>query len=94
MNQSNVVINKDFFFGHLEKTISKAPSGKSVVVDYNGTDTISFKVAGDTVYRTNSISQDFAKEVESYLKEKNVFSFRRFKISPYAFEAYFRKPKV
>lgn len=67
--------------------------GHTLTVLYNGINTLTVWHNDDVAGRSENVSSHVAKEIENHLQLLD-FQIKKFRISPCAFEALARKPRV
>ena len=93
MSETNKTSSTQRFIDSIDELYKKLKGGESLVVIFNGVDTLTLWSNNLVAVRSEKMSALSAKEVKEHLKTLD-FEIRNFRISQYAFEAIAKRPRI
>ncbi len=81
---------QETFLDELKKMIEETPLGQALTITFDGHSRITCYRGAKKIKTIENVTTKFAMEVQFYLEMED-FNFKRFRISPYAFEATLKK---
>lgn len=80
------------FLVYIDKMMNKTAPGKYFSISFNGESTITCSISGRAERTIEGIDSKYASKVEQHIKNKKI-DVKKFRISPSAFEATFKRNK-